>query len=144
MTIVACTTSSTDSNVKVSDKGSTFAVFENSSRKEFLLIQFDGCVVRDAIACDWIVEKTSVARVAVELKGADIEHAAQQVEAGLEYLKANGLDNLKTGGLIVCRRYPSFDTTFQRIKQRVAKKYKAPIKVTRDARGISIESLVSF
>ncbi|WP_295935968.1 hypothetical protein [uncultured Xanthomonas sp.] len=144
MSCAACTTTSSDSKIKVGEKGSTSAVFENGSRSQFILIRFDGCVVRNELACDWIVEKVLTARVAIELKGADIEHAAKQIEAALDYMKKNGMSELKLGGLIVCTRYPSFDTTFQRIKQRIAKNFQAPIKVTRDARGISIESLIKF
>jgi hypothetical protein len=75
----ACTTFKNDSKIKISDPRSMSAVFENSERVQYCLIRFDGCVLKNQTACDWIIEKMDVGRIAVELKGSDIDHAAKQL-----------------------------------------------------------------
>jgi hypothetical protein len=97
--------------VKVADARSTAAVFVNPQRLNHRLIRFDGCVIRGEVACDWIVERTNVGRIAVELKGSDVGHAAKQIERALGFMKEHGLTDLPVAALIVCSRYPSTDTT---------------------------------
>lgn len=137
-----CCTCSSNSNVKVADARSTSAVFLNPQRLSHRLIRFDGCVVKGEVACDWIVERTKVGRVAVELKGTDIGHAAKQIERALEFMKNHGLTDLPVGALIICSRYPSTDTTLQRIKQRLAKNHKVPLRVKTDGRDLIFDSLL--
>lgn len=139
-----CCRNTSDSNIKVSDQRSTTAVFENAEKAAHTLVRFDGCVVTGSVACDWIVEKVNVGRIAVELKGTDVDHAAKQVESALRFLRDNGLNDLPVAGLIVCTRYPRIDTTVQRIKQRIAKTYSAPLTVKTDGRALAFESLLSF
>lgn len=139
---LTCCEDTTDSNVKVSDHRSTHAVFKNGVRHKYRLIKFDGCVLQGEVACDWIVEKTGVGRIAIELKGSDIDHAAKQVERGLSYLRSNRLDDVRLSALIVCTRYPSVDTTVQRIKQRIRKTYGAPLTVKSDGRNLEFEALL--
>lgn len=139
-----CCRKSKDSNIKVSDARSTSAVFVNAEKTPHTLIQFDGCVISGTLACDWIVEKDRVGRIAVELKGADVDHAARQIEESLQFLQDNEMSDLPVAGLIVCTRYPRIDTTVQRVKQRLARRFCAPLTVKTDGRGLSFESLLSF
>lgn len=137
-----CCSTTQATNVKISDKKSTSAVFANPEKAHFRLIRFDGCVIKGKIACDWIVEKQDVGRIAVELKGSDIDHAALQIESALRYLKDNGLADLRVAGLIICTRYPSVDTKVQRLKQHLAKTFRAPLKVKTDGRNLSVETIL--
>jgi hypothetical protein len=139
-----CVRKTSASNVKVSDPRSTAAVFANTTRSSYRVIRFDGCVVSGSVACDWIVEKVGVGRIAVELKGSDVDHAAEQIEQALLFLRATGLMDVRVAGLIVCSRYPSFDTKVQRLKQRMAKLWGAPLTVKTDGRNLSFEALLSF
>lgn len=136
-----CTECNSNSIVKIEEPRSTSATFENSARVEHKVTRFDGCVKRNELACDFIIEKPLVGRLAVELKGSDIDHAAEQIAAGLAYLKEKGLCDLRMAGLIVCTRYPSEDTKVQRIRQRLAKQFRATLTVRRDARNIEFSSL---
>jgi hypothetical protein len=139
-----CCTATQASNVKVSDPKSTSAVFANADRSSYRLIRFDGCTVKGEIACDWIVEKQDVGRIAVELKGSDVDHAALQIESALRYMRDNGLADLRVAGLIICSRYPSVDTKVQRLKQRLAKTFRAPLKVKTDGRNLSFEAILTM
>lgn len=139
-----CCNKTNATNIKVSDPRSTYAVFSNEERHDFNLVKFDGCVVVNRVACDWIVEKSAVGRVAVELKGCDVDHAAEQIAEALRYLRESGLNELPVAGLIVCSRYPRVDTKVQRLKQRLARDFRAPLTVKTDGRGLVIERLLAF
>ncbi len=139
-----CVTINNNSNVKISEPRSTSAVFSNKDRHQFKLIRFDGCIKNGETACDWIVEKDAIGRLAVELKGSDVDHAVEQIEAGLEYLRTVGMIDLPVAGLVICTRYPSVDTKVQRLSLRMAKKFGAPLKVRRDGRNLTFESMLSF
>ena len=132
------------SHVKVSDPRSSTAVFLNTERSEYRLIRFDGCTVKGTVACDWIVEKQNVGRIAVELKGSDVDHAALQIESALRYMRENGMTELSVAGLIICSRYPSIDTKVQRLKQRLARDYRAPLKVKTDGRNLQFEYILKM
>lgn len=132
------------SNIKVSDPKSTSAVFLNPDRSQFVLIRFDGCTVKGEVACDWIVEKRDIGRIAVELKGSDVDHAALQIESALRYMRNIGVNDLRVAGLIICSRYPSVDTKVQRLKQRMAKEFRAPLKVKTDGRNLCFEAILTM
>lgn len=137
-----CVAESTDSSIKVSERKSTSAVFANPSRESYVVVRFDGCVVKDRVACDFIVEKVAVGRLAVELKGCDVAHATAQIEEALRFLKESGKLDLPVGGLVVCSRYPRVDTTVQRMKQKLAKTFRAPLTVKTDGRNLDFLSLI--
>jgi hypothetical protein len=132
------------SNIKISDLRSTHAVFSNSENHEYLKIQFDGCVVKGSIACDWLVAKKGVGTVAVELKGSDVDHAAEQVMAGLQYVVNCAELPQRLAGLIVCTRYPRIDTKIQRIKVAALKRFRAPIHIQTKAVGVNLEVLLKY
>lgn len=137
-----CETITTNSNIKVAEPRSTSAVFANPGRDQYSVVRFDGCVVKGSVACDFIVHKKGVGRLAVELKGCDVVHATQQIEKALHFLKDCGMLDLPVGGLVVCTKYPSMDTTVQRMKQKLAKSFRAPLTVKTDGRNLDFASLV--
>lgn len=137
-----CTNKTNVSNVKVQEARSRHAIFSNPTNHDYKVTRFDGCVLTQTTACDFIVEKCGVARIVVELKGADIDHAERQLSASINYLKQNGINELKIGGLIVCTRVPAISGKVQILKQRFAKEHKALLTIKQDARGLKIEDLV--
>lgn len=139
-----CSKQTTDSKVKITETKSTAAIFSNATKSQFTVTRFDGCVIEQSTACDFIVEKQAIGRLAVELKGCDVAHATEQIEVALKYLKANGMVDLPIGALIVCTRVPSNDTTVQRMRQKLAKYFRAPLTVRTDGRNLDFDSLVKF
>ena len=139
-----CSSTTNNSNVKISDPKSKSAVFANPNRDDFDLVRYDGCVVVGLVGCDWIVIKREVGLVAVELKGCDVDHAAEQILATLEFVKANNIGPAKRAGLIVCTRYPKVDTKVQRLKQKLAKAFRAPLHVKTHAQALVLEDLLKF
>jgi hypothetical protein len=112
----------------VSEKGKK-AVLLNKNRQRYVRTRFDGCVVKNETAADWILSKPKVGDLIVELKGCDVDHAAWQVTCTARYLRDNTLQSgPKIGGIIISSRYPSEDTKFQRLQLKFAKGFKGPLR----------------
>jgi hypothetical protein len=139
-----CTQATTDSIIKVSEKKSRHTTFLNQQREEYKKIAYDGCCKINETACDWLVVKNDVGTLAIELKGADIDHACVQIEKALDDVRKDSTLPQKLAGLIVCTRVPKIDTKLQRAKNRLAKNYKAPLLVKEDARNLVFSDLFTF
>ncbi len=61
----------------------------------------------------------------VELKGSDIKHACEQLMKSVEHIAVQHVLAQKLGFLVICSRYPRFDTAVAKAKQLIAKKHKA-------------------
>lgn len=139
-----CREDRNESKIKLSDRKSTAAIFNNPEREVYCAIKIDGCVVNNDTSCDWALVKNGVGVIAVELKGSDITHAVEQIEATLSMLKQNGYERAKMAGLVICKRNPCFDTTIARLQLRIAKKFCAPLKVKTDGRNLNFEEILKF
>lgn len=141
-----CTEVTSASRVKVEENGKK-AVFLNTERSRYLRVRVDGCLIVDSVACDWLVSTNDVGTVFVELKGKDVAHALDQLDATIAYAKALGIYPEKYAAIVVCTGYPkhpSFDTKLQRIKQRFLTKYKAPIHIVCGNHEYNMSNVVSF
>lgn len=136
-----CARFTTDSKIKLSEPKSQTAIIDNKDKFEFIAIRFDGCIVCNKLACDWIVIGPNEYYLAVELKGCDVDHAVEQIEATFAYLDTT--DEMPKGraGLIVCSRYPRTDTKVQRLKLRLAKRFSASLHVKTDGRNLQFTDL---
>lgn len=101
----------------------------NPSREIYVVVQVDGCLIQGDLAADWIVGKKEVGDVVIELKGRDVDHAVNQIEATFQFWISRGYRQTRLAGLIVCSRYPAIDSTLQRAKNSFAKRYAAPLHV---------------
>lgn len=127
----ACSEETKVSKVKVAENGKQ-ATFLNPERQLFVRTRVDGCLVKQATACDWWITRGTDASVLVELKGCDVSHALEQIEATFKYLSDNGLLTTRRAALIICRNpsnHPQFTTKLQRAKARLSKDYKAPLHI---------------
>ena len=81
-----------DSNIKFEEQKSKIT-FVNKSKKSCLKVDVDGGVIPSntrAARCDkLLVEESALLFCFVELKGGDIEHAIEQLEASLKNPKLN-------------------------------------------------------
>ncbi|MBB6219990.1 hypothetical protein [Rhizobium leguminosarum] len=123
-----CVETVTVSNVKVEEKGRK-AIFRNPLNTAHDKIQMDGCVVRNSTAADWVVTKTEVGTIIVELKGKDVEHGAQQVEATARLLKQMEYPVVQLAALIVSTSYPKASSTIQKAQQRFFRNFGGPLHV---------------
>jgi hypothetical protein len=138
MNHVECSRAITDSKIKMSDPRSTSAVFDNPGRMMYRLTRFDGCVVNNQRACDYILEKDD-SLIAVELKGGNVDHAVEQIKATLDYLKETHQLPPRRAGLVICTRYPSMDTKIQRLTEQIRKSHAAPLHIKTSGKPLNFD-----
>ncbi|MFK4870761.1 hypothetical protein [Novosphingobium sp. ZW T3_23] len=115
MCATACVEEVDGSNVTVKERGRR-ANFKNPGRSTFQKIQVDKCLVKDGKKADWIVRKIGVGSIVVELKGKDLDQACRQLLATVEHPDCQPWLQEQKALLIVCSRYPSVDTTVQKVR----------------------------
>lgn len=145
MSCVACRSEITSSKVKVAE-GARFATFRNEDRSVFHRTRVDGCLIRNATAADFVVTCVGLGSVVVELKGTDVEHAVEQIDATVTVLKACAAQRklLPLAGLIVCARYPRFDTKLQRLTKWFVSRHKSPVHVVARNDEFDIRRILAF
>ena len=127
----ACSEHLKVSKVKVEERGKQ-AVFLNPEKEPFVRTQVDGCLVKQATACDWWISRKGEDSVLVELKGCDVSKALDQIIATFEYLKNSGSLTKRMAALVVGRNppcHPLFTSKLQRTKNRLSNEFKAPLHV---------------
>lgn len=145
MTCEGCREVTKDSNVKVSE-GARSAVFKNADREVYHRVRVDGCLIKNRISADFVVSRPGVGSVVVELKGTDVEHAVAQIDATIQHMR--GCEKSKElgpfAGLVICARYPRFDTSLQRLTKNFVAKHKAPIHVVARNDEFHLDRVLSF
>jgi hypothetical protein len=132
-----CTIENRNSTVKVEENASK-ALFTNVANETFLITRIDGCLVKNGVRADYLVRKTNVASVIVELKGSNVSHACDQIFASMCNNDVKQRLEKQIGFLIVCTRIPKFDTSIAKAKQLAARKYKCGLHVLTYAKPIDI------
>jgi hypothetical protein len=117
------------------------AKFANPESKKFVITRVDDCIITDGIRCDYLVTKSGVASIFVELKGNDVDHACDQLESTVANELVSKLLEKRLGFVIVCSKYPKIDTTIQRAKNRIAGKYKAILQVHSHEGNYEVEKI---
>lgn len=138
-----CTKYVTHSQVKV-EENKRKAVFRNVSGDEYAISKIDNCIVTSGIRTDYLVSKVGSASVLVELKGRNVEHACDQLFASAGHGDVKPLLEANLGFLIVCSKFPRFDTYVLKAKSRAAKDFKAGFHVVCDKGNFDIEKVCSI
>lgn len=121
------------------------AVFRNPRQAKYTVSRVDGCLVSDnKPRCDYLVSEVGKASVLIELKGADVDHACDQLLATVNRNNVKPLLERKLGLLIICNRFPREDTKVQRARQKCFKAYKAPLRVVCGGGEFDIEKVATF
>lgn len=108
-----------DSRPKVEENGRK-AVFLNPGRDPIKKVQVDGCLIADnTLKADYIVSKSGVVDVIIELKGKDIFHAKDQIIATLSFWRAYPPFSKRVAGLIICSKSPMSSSDLQVMKAKV-------------------------
>lgn len=137
-----CTVKLKNSKVVV-EQNKRKATFLNKERKSIFVTEVDGCLCRNEVAADFVVEKEGSGVIVVELKGRDVPHGVQQVEATAKYWVANRGAS-KVAGLVVCRQRPSYSTSVQRCQVRFARAYRAPLHVVPGNKEFDFDKMIIF
>lgn len=117
-----CTEKVAHSRVKV-EENKRKAVFRNDDRREYEVTNIDGCLIKNERTCDKLVARCDDFSVLVELKGVGVDYACSQLFAAVEDRRVKPLLKSTTGFLVVCSKFPRFDTKVRKAKERAAKQY---------------------
>jgi hypothetical protein len=133
----------TTAKIKVAENGKQ-AVFLNPDRNTYFVIQVDGVLIQNAVACDYVVSKEKLGDLVIELKGCDVNHAVDQIQSTAKYWEEKKLREGKIAALIVCSKYPRFDTKIAKFATAFAKQYKGPLHVVTKNQEYQIERVLDF
>lgn len=127
----SCTNQIRHSKIKV-EENKRKAVFRNKDQKLFEVTKIDDCLITEGKRCDYAVSEKNVASVLVELKGANVEHACKQLMETVQHAAVKSILEQRLGFLVVCSKYPRFDTFVAKAKTQAAREYKAGFHVVCD------------
>jgi hypothetical protein len=143
MTKINCVTITSVSKVNV-EENKRRVIINNSNKEKYTVTEVDGCLIKNSIACDWLISNEAVGDVLIELKGCDVAHAVEQILATAEYIDKNKISVGKKAGLIICSKYPRIDTKVQKHKIAFAKKYNAPLHIVNNSGEFTFTNLFKF
>lgn len=97
----------------------------NSKKTKVRVIRVDGCAIKEGIRCDYLIILSNEQELYVELKGSDVKHAVEQIEATIQKLTTN----ISTSKLcfISSSRCPITSTEIQNLKRKFKKNYQAKL-----------------
>lgn len=138
-----CTSVVTHSRVKV-EENRRKAVFRNPQRKNYEVTQIDGCLITNGVRADYLVSEVSTHSILIELKGVNVEHACAQLLTTVQRGEMRPLLYPKLGFLVICSRYPRFDTFVAKAKQQCANRYKAGFHIVCDQGEFDIHRVAAI
>lgn len=139
----SCTQVVSHSKVRVEENGRK-AVFRNETNVDYEVSKIDSCVVTSGPRADYLVTELGVASVIVELKGRDVAHALEQIFASVAHSDVKKLLEDRIGFLVVCSRYPRFDTFVMRAKTKAAQQFKAGLHIVTNRCETDISEVVKI
>jgi hypothetical protein len=106
-------------------------IFHNPSAATVEKLRIDGCRIKDSSQrrCDYLVIANNKFHF-VELKGKNIKHAIEQIEAMLKLPEIKNAGACEMWGFVICTAVsPSFRTKSQNEKSRFRKIYNARLEI---------------
>lgn len=105
--------------IKVKENASAFEILNDNGRT-IIKTKIDGCKITNGIRCDWHFEDAlSQQEIFVELKGKNVTHGYNQIEATVAAISKN----IKTNkAFIICTKCPLLDSKSQILKVKARKK----------------------
>lgn len=125
--IEACIRPSTDSQIKFEEFNRKI-IFLNPNHELYQKVQVDGCTITDGIKCDKLLLSADEHEERyVELKGTDVMHAIDQLEATIIRLGEFG-DNRHS--YVICTNVaPAYTTQIQKKQVLFKKRYRSKLVV---------------
>jgi hypothetical protein len=109
------------SKVKVTDPGTArVGILVNPDQEAVRRIKMDGCLaLMGTVAADFVISKAQAVDVIVELKGKNVDHAVEQIEATLRFWSAHERHEAGQliGAWIICSEYPRGSTKVARYRE---------------------------
>jgi hypothetical protein len=112
-----------DSKVKASDPGTArSAILLNPERIQVRRIRMDGCLApARQVSADWVISTPQLVDVIIELKGKNVDHAVDQIQATLIFWSTHQEHSTgqSIGAWIVCSEYPRASTKVARYRESI-------------------------
>ena len=125
--IEACRIPSTDSQIKFEELNRKI-IFLNPNHKLYLKVQVDGCTITDGIKCDKLLLSADEHEERyVELKGTDVMHAIDQLEATI--IRLGEFEDNRHSYVICTNVAPAYTTQIQKKQILFRKRYKSDLVV---------------
>lgn len=140
---ISCTKRVTHSKVKV-EENKRKAVFRNPNNVDYDITTIDGCLVTEGIRSDFMVSEVGSISILIELKGKDVAHACDQLMATVKRDNVKKLMESRVGFLVICRKFPRFDTFVAKAKQKCASELKAGFHVVCDQGEFDIAQVAAI
>lgn len=138
-----CISLKNDKKIRINDAGKK-VVFLNEEKSEYEVVRVDGCFITEGKRCDFFLKNTGMASVFIELKGKNIEEACEQLKVTASNKKILTKKEKKNGFLVVCSRYPRFDTYIARYKEYFAVQHKSGFRVIQTDREVRLLDVVDI
>lgn len=113
-------------------KNKSQLIIDNPNEFIVLIIEVDGCVIKQETACDYLIlphGKEYQEEIYVELKGQDIRHGVQQIETTIKRLSNNIQTQKKICFIVPTRVNPQFKNDIQKYKKIFKQEYNATLIV---------------
>ena len=137
-----CTKNHKNKLIRISENGRTL-LFKNPEAKEYSVTRVDGCLINDEKKkCDFLVSEKDSASVFVEFKGRNVEEACAQLKETINHKNVRDIIETKIACIVMCSKFPKFDTYVIKAKEHFAKKYKAHLHVFTGNREIEMAKIV--
>jgi hypothetical protein len=99
--------------------------FENPQQLEICLLAVDDCAITEGIRCDYALKGEAIeAEFYVELKGRDVKHAFEQLEATIQQISEDPQQTVKCC-FITSTRCPLSGPEIQTMQKRMKQMYNA-------------------
>jgi len=109
------------SKIRLADPGTARrALLLNPERARIRRIRMDGCFApRNSVAADFVASKPQLVDVIVELKGKNVDHAVEQVEATWRFWSGHAEHERgqPIGAWIMCSEYPKASLKVARYRE---------------------------
>jgi hypothetical protein len=116
-------------------------IFKNPERLEVCIVTVDNCAIQEGIRCDYALTVDNLKEeFYIELKGRDIEHALDQLEATIQIISSDPQKYPKTCFVISTRCPPRANTKIANRQQIMKKKYNAALIVKNISHTYTIAS----
>lgn len=125
--IEACIRPSTDSLIKFEEFNRKI-IFLNPNKELYQKVQVDGCTIIDGVKCDKLLLSADEHEERyVELKGTDVMHAIDQLEATI--LRLGEFEDNRHSYVICTNVAPAYTTQIQKKQMLFKKRYKSELVV---------------
>ncbi len=131
-----CETVVTDPRIVLREKRSRIC-FLNPRRARVRKIVIDGCVIQDGLRCDHLLIDAVPVEHFVELKGSNVRHALDQLEATIKQVSADAEAAVKRA-YVLSARCPLASPDVQAHQRRFKSVYNAALIIRRSGFEVAI------